>query len=67
MLRIAKELADQGKTRADVARATGMHPSTVGQIVAGRMKPYPGQAAKIADALGWKGDIAELFEEVDPR
>lgn len=25
---------------------------------------YPGQAKRLADALGWKGDPTELFEEV---
>lgn len=26
---------------------------------------YPGQAARIADALGWEGDPSKLFEEVE--
>lgn len=28
------------------------------------MTLYPNQTKRLADALGWKGDPAELFEEV---
>lgn len=31
------------------------------------MSLYPSQAVRLADALGWKGDPMELFEEVEDR
>jgi transcriptional regulator with XRE-family HTH domain len=39
-------------SRAELARRAGMHPATVGAIESGRLRPYPGQLAKLAAALG---------------
>lgn len=53
-----------GKTQAVAAKDMGMHVSSLSSIETGRLRPYPGQVRKIAAALGWEGDPAELFEEV---
>ena len=34
------------------------------ELVNGKRFPYRGWAARIAEAMDWKGDPAELFEEV---
>ena len=48
-----------------LARKAEMHVSSISQIESGHLKPYPGQAKKIADALEWKGELSELFSEVE--
>ncbi|MEG0505478.1 MAG: helix-turn-helix transcriptional regulator [Raoultibacter sp.] len=50
--------------QSEVARMTGMHPTSISAIENGRLRPYPGQIEKIAAALNWNGDPAALFEEV---
>lgn len=49
----------------ELSRITGMHPTSISAIENGRLRPYPGQVDKFVSALEWKGDPAELFEEVD--
>ncbi len=62
--RLQIEREKLGMTRADVARAAGMHPSTIGQIENGYIgRPYPAQLNKIAAVLKCSPDI--LLEEVD--
>ena len=56
-----------GMSQAALARATGANPSSISRIEAGKEPPYPLRARRIADALGWKGDPMELFEEVEDR
>lgn len=42
----------KGWSKAELARRADLNASTVGQIEAGRLRPYPGQVAKLARALG---------------
>lgn len=65
MLVLTKERQNMGLSMSALARKAGMHPSSVSQIENGRLVAYPGQVAKLSKAVGWKGDPAELFEEVD--
>lgn len=65
MNRIGVHLGRLGLSQSELARRTGMHPSTVSLIVRGRMVPYESQLARIASALAWKGEPTELLEEVD--
>lgn len=44
-----------------LARIAEMHVSSISQIESGRLRPYPSQAEKIANALDWKGDPGQLF------
>lgn len=39
-------------SRAELARRAGLNAATVGQIEAGRLRPYPSQTLKLATALG---------------
>ncbi|MGI1690040.1 helix-turn-helix domain-containing protein [Thermoanaerobacter uzonensis] len=53
-----------GITQKELSEITGIDSSTISRLENGIMKPYPGWQRKIADALGWDGNIDELFEEV---
>ena len=65
MIRIVKERKVRGLTQSGLARAAEMHVSSMCAIETGRLKPWPGQAAKLAAVLEWPQDRAgELFEEV---
>lgn len=64
MKRCKLERLLQGMKQMDLSRITGMHPTSISAIENGHLRPYPGQVNKIAEALGWKGDPAALFEEV---
>ena len=65
MKRIVKERKVRGLTQSGLARAAEMHVSTMCAIETGRMKPWPGQSAKIARVLDWPQERAEeLFEDV---
>ncbi len=57
----------RGLSMSVLARKAEMHVSSVSQIEGGRLRPYPGQIKKIADALEWDGSPAALFRETEPR
>lgn len=63
MITVIRE--QQKLSKSALARAAKMHVSSVCQIENGRLVPYPGQARKLADALGWKSDPLELFEDME--
>jgi len=53
------------KSQAQVSRDTGLNQSTVNQIENERLRPYPSQLARLAEALGVaKADAASLLEQV---
>jgi len=66
MIRLQQERERQGLSRSALSRVAEMHPATVGQIESGYIgKPYPRQLAKLADALRFEGEPAELLEPVE--
>ena len=61
---LAKRLAhDLWLRQADIARKAGLDYSTVSRIFNGILKPYPSHAKKIADCLGYDGDLDALFSD----
>lgn len=64
MLRIRDICRSKYGTQAMIARVTGIGEPTVSRIVRGLEPPYPGRGRAIADAIGWRGDWRELFEDV---
>lgn len=64
MLQIKKLLYEKRMKQSEIAKKTGINESTVSLIVNGRLRPYPVQAKKIALALGYEGNVEELFKEV---
>jgi len=61
MLAFEKELRSRGWTFAEAARRSGLNQVTVGQIASRRFRPYPSQLAKLAVALDWPVDRAEML------
>ncbi|WP_232050832.1 helix-turn-helix domain-containing protein [Arabiibacter massiliensis] len=53
-----------GISQAKLARAADVNQSCMSRIENGKEPPYPHRSKRIADALGWEGDPAKLFEEV---
>lgn len=64
MLRITQELYRLHLSQSEAARRAKVNATSFSRIVNGKEPPYPYRGQRIADALGWKGDPAELFEEV---
>lgn len=64
MKRVVLERQKLGMSQAKLARAADVNQSCMSRIENGKEPPYPMRGKRIADALGWKGDPAELFEEV---
>lgn len=56
---------ESGLSMSALARKAEMHVSSVSQIESGHLSPYPSQKEKLAKALGWTGDVDELFGEAE--
>ncbi|MDO4532582.1 MAG: helix-turn-helix transcriptional regulator [Coriobacteriia bacterium] len=65
MLRIKYEMDVRRVRQKEISARTGLAKQTVSKIVNGVEPPYPKRGQRIADALGWRGDWRELFEEVE--
>ena len=51
-----------------IADEAGIAPESLSRIVAGKQQPSfapGGSAERIAGAIGWRGDPADLFREVE--
>ena len=65
MLRLRRLRLLAGLSQAALSRETGtIHPTTVSNIERGRENPTRRELEMFADALGYKGDPAELTEDV---
>jgi len=64
MLKVTQVLRDRHMSKAELSRRSRIDYGTVVAITNGKMKPWPGWQQRIAKALNWQGDSAELFEEV---
>lgn len=62
---LEKVRREQEMNKADLARATKMQGSTIGQIESGRLIPYASQLRKIADALNWPEDPSLLLNDTE--
>ena len=65
MKRVVLERRKLGMSQSKLARAADVNQSCMSRIEAGKEPPYPYRGKRIANAMGWKGDPAELFEEVE--
>lgn len=65
MLRLKRELYRLRMSQAECARQSGVNQTSLSRIITGKEPAYPHRGKRIADAVGWKGDPTELFEEVD--
>lgn len=64
MLRLSKVRIALGWSQSRLSRESGVHTSTVSAIERGRLNPWPGQLARIAEALSFEGDPSALLEDV---
>ncbi len=67
MMRLILERRERGWTRTELGRRARLHPGRVGQIELRRATP-PNDSVelkRLARALGWKSDPAQLLEEVE--
>lgn len=55
---------ERGMSQAALARAAEINQSSMSRIENGIEPAYTRRGQRIAAVLGWKGDPAELFEEV---
>ena len=62
-MRLTDERIHRRWSRAELARRSGLNPTTVGLIESGRFQPYPTQLAKLAMALGVEEARAYLLLE----
>lgn len=65
MLRIEYELDRLRISQSECARRAGVNQTSISRIVNGKEPAFPNRGKRIADAIGWEGDPAELFMEVD--
>lgn len=65
MLLVQKERVERGLSQSKLERMAGICQSSMSRIERGKEPAYPRRGKRIAEALGWQGDPAELFEEVD--
>lgn len=65
MKRITKIRGERGLSRSRLSVLSGVNVTSIYEFERGNRKPYPKALRKLADALCYEGDPAELFEEVD--
>lgn len=64
MLRIERELFERHMSQAECARLASVNQTSMSRIVRGKEPAFPNRGKRIADALGWEGEVSKLFEEV---
>lgn len=52
MTRLREERKRQGLTQFELARRTKIHPTEIGKLERGILKPFPGWKRRLAQALG---------------
>ena len=63
MLVIRRVLFERGISQRALAGKTGVDPASLSRIVNGKEPAYSKRGKRIAEALGWTGDPAGLFQE----
>jgi len=65
MIELTKRREERGMTKQKLSFASRVPATTIGQIESGRFVPYGPQIERIARALAFLGEPAELLESVD--
>ena len=63
MLKVRQLRKRLGISQAELARRAGINATSLCRIENGKEPAFSKRGKKIADALGWCGDPAELFAE----
>ncbi len=64
MMKLVEVRRKAGLSQSKLARLADVNQTSMSRIERGLEPAYPMRAQRIADALGWRGDPMELFEEV---
>lgn len=64
MNRLETERLKQEITKSELARRSGVNQVTTIDVCNGRRVVGPATLQKLADGIGWSGDLAELLVEV---
>ena len=65
-IRLTAEREANGLSKAALARAARHDQALISKIESGRVKPYPSELGRIADALGWpRQDAESLLRRTD--
>lgn len=67
MLRVKYELDRLGMTQAAFAEKARVSTSSLSRIVNGKEPAYPKRGRRIAEAMGWRGTLEELFSELEVK
>lgn len=67
MLRVKYELDRLGMTQAAFAEKARVSTSSLSRIVNGKEPAYPKRGRRIAEAMGWRGTLDELFGELEVK
>lgn len=65
MKRVILERKKRGWSQAELARRANVNASSMSRIELGYEPAYPKRGQRIADALGWTGNLSMLFEDVE--
>lgn len=65
MLRIKYEIDRLGLKQTEFAALADVNEAALSRIVNGKEPAYPKRGKRIADAVGWQGDPAELFKPLE--
>ena len=65
MMKLVEARRRAGLSQSKLARLADVNQTSMSRIERGLEPAYPMRAQRIADALGWRGDPMELFEEAD--
>lgn len=65
MVRLKLELLRRDMSQRELAERAHVNEASISRICRGKEPAYTKRGERIAAALGWTGDPAELFEEVD--
>ncbi len=65
MLRLTRERERRGWSKAALARSASLDQGLMSKIESGRVRPYPNELRRLAEALDWPtGDVARLLDDV---
>ena len=67
MLRVKYELDRLGMTQAAFAEKANVNAAALSRIVNGKEPAYPKRGRRIAEALGWRGSVEDLFSDLEVR
>ena len=65
MIELTRQREAFGWTKRELGQRADLHPARVGSIENARVRPYPPELERLARALGYHGDPADLVREVE--